>query len=123
LHATEAEAPTPAYRLAAAFRQIHRLRMAGLPILHPDLHVAVIGGRDWQGHWLGVLVTPWCMNLVLVPAAGSDLARHREGTRRELDFPAGRFEFLIAPVDGVGHLATCSLFSPTRPRRRRPRPP
>ncbi|NBC15329.1 MAG: [NiFe]-hydrogenase assembly chaperone HybE [Gammaproteobacteria bacterium] len=109
---TGEDAAHTAERLAEAFRRIHRERMAGLPILHPHLEVAVVGGRRWQGHWLGVLVTPWCMNLVLVPAAGSALAQDAGGTTRLLDFPAGRFELTASDVDGVGAMATCSLFSP-----------
>jgi [NiFe] hydrogenase assembly HybE family chaperone len=121
LSSTEPSTPAPpaggdpaqtGERLAAAFRRIHRERMAGLPILHPSLQVAVVGGRRWQGHWLGVLVTPWCMNLVLVPAAGSTLAQDAEGTTRLLDFPAGRFELTASDVEGIGTMATCSLFSP-----------
>jgi [NiFe] hydrogenase assembly HybE family chaperone len=99
-------------RLAIAFERIHRERMAGLPILHPDLAVAVVGGCAWYGHWLGVLVTPWCMNLVLVPAFGSELAHDAQGTKRLLDFPAGQFEFVSSPLDDLGTIATCSLFSP-----------
>ena len=99
-------------RLAAAFTRVHRERMAGLPILHPRLAVAVVGGQDWQGHWLGVLITPWCMNLVLVPAPGSALAAAPAGATRRIDFPAGGFEFALSDLDGVGSFAACSLFSP-----------
>jgi [NiFe] hydrogenase assembly HybE family chaperone len=101
-----------AARLTAAFEAIHRERMAGLPILHPGLAVAVVDGRRWQGHWLGVLVTPWCMNLVLVPAPGSALAAGGPGASRLLDLPAGRFELLVSGLDGVGTIAACSLCSP-----------
>ena len=109
---SDAQVAATGAALAAAFERIHRERMAGLPILHPALEVAVVGGRAWRGHWLGVLVTPWCMNLVLIPAAGSALAQDPHGTKRLLDFPAGRFELVASPVDDLGTIATCSLFSP-----------
>jgi [NiFe] hydrogenase assembly HybE family chaperone len=99
-------------RLVAAFEAIHRERMAGLPILHPGLAVAVVDARRWQGGWLGVLVTPWSMNLVMVPGRGADLASAGPGASRLLDLPAGRFEFLVSELDGVGTIAACSLFSP-----------
>jgi len=45
--------------------------------------------------WLGVLVTPWCMNLVLMPAVSSELAYDTQSPKRLLDFPAGRLELVI----------------------------
>ena len=41
--------------------------MAGVPMLNPALRVQAVGFRHWQSHWLGVLVTPWFMNLMLLP--------------------------------------------------------
>lgn len=112
MSSTDTDDAAVAARLVAAFEAIHRERMAGLPILHPGLAVAVVDGRRWQGHWLGVLVTPWCMNLMLVPAPGSELAVGGQGASRLLDLPAGRFELLVSELDGVGTIAACSLFSP-----------
>ena len=58
------ESPAPAlertFRAAAA-------RMAGLAVVNPALRVEAVGFAPWQGCWLGVVVTPWCMNLVLAP--------------------------------------------------------
>jgi len=98
--------------VADTFRRIHRERMAGLPILHPDLSVAVVGGQAWDGDWLGVLVTPWCLNLVLVPGPGSAREPGPFGSKLQLDLPAGRFEFLASEEEGIGRFAACSLVSP-----------
>jgi [NiFe] hydrogenase assembly HybE family chaperone len=62
--------------------------------------------------WLGVLVTPWCMNLVLMPAVDSELAYDTQGPKRLLDFPTGRLELVSSALDGLGTIASCSLFSP-----------
>jgi [NiFe] hydrogenase assembly HybE family chaperone len=109
---TQSDVERTGARLAGAFDRVHRERMAGLPILHTGLAVAVVGGRDWQGHWLGVLITPWCMNLVVVPAPGSTYAAAGEGTTLRLAFPAGRFDFIVSSVEDLGPFAACSLFSP-----------
>ena len=98
--------------LTDAFERIHRERMAGLPILHPGLSVAVVGAREWQGDWLGVLITPWCMNLVLVPRRGSVHTLGPTGAKQSIELPAGRYELLASAADGVGPFAACSLFSP-----------
>lgn len=99
-------------RLADAFERIHRERMLGLPILHPGLCVAVVGGRCWRGDWIGVLLTPWCMNLVLIPDANSRDRPVAVGSTQCIELPAGRFELIANEEAGVGPFGACSLFSP-----------
>jgi [NiFe] hydrogenase assembly HybE family chaperone len=98
--------------LIEAFQRVHREHMAGLPILHPGLSVAVIGARDWHGDWVGMLLTPWCMNLVLVPGAGSAFVPGTVGYKQVVAFPAGGFEFISSEEEGIGAFAACSMFSP-----------
>jgi [NiFe] hydrogenase assembly HybE family chaperone len=105
--------PSPtAERLTAVFERIHRERMAGLPILHPALSVAVVGAREWRGAWAGVLITPWCMNLVLIPAPGSGFVPGPTGSKQVLELPAGAFELIASEEPDIGPFAACSLFSP-----------
>jgi [NiFe] hydrogenase assembly HybE family chaperone len=103
-------------RLQEAFERIHQQRMLGLPILHPGLRVAVVGGRrllsDSQADWLGILLTPWCMNLVLIPGPESTRQLGSVGSTRCVDLPAGRFELITSEEASVGRFAACSLFSP-----------
>jgi len=52
------------------FESVARTRMAGLPVLHAGLRVEAVGFRslpDEPGVSLGVLITPWFMNLVRLP--------------------------------------------------------
>ncbi len=49
------------------FRQIERTRMTGVPVVNDKLAVRAIGFRPWREHWLGILLTPWFMNLMLLP--------------------------------------------------------
>lgn len=103
---------SPAERLRATFEAIHRERMAGLPILNPQLSVAVVEGRDWRDDRIDALVTPWCLNLIATPLDPSALGPQPIGTVRIIPFPAGRFEFLASEEPGIGPFAACSLFSP-----------
>ena len=57
----------PASRLEAAFGAVYEQRMQGLPFINAALAVEAVDFRPWNGHWLGVLITPWFMNLVLLP--------------------------------------------------------
>jgi [NiFe] hydrogenase assembly HybE family chaperone len=99
-------------RLGAAFEDIHQQRMRSLPILHPGLRVAVVGGRCWKGDWIGVLITPWSMNLVMIPGRDSAHLPGAIGSTGVIDLPAGRFDLIASEEAGVGRFAACSLFSP-----------
>ena len=100
-----------ARRVEAAFDGIARTRMAGLPFVNPRLRVELVGLREWEGQRLGVLVTPWSINVLLLPGEG---AWHRvpAGVERFVDLPAGRFRFISAHDEVLGEYHACSLFSP-----------
>jgi len=86
-------------------------RMRELPVYNPKLDIQVIGLHRWQEGLLGVVATPWCMNITVLPMEGDATAR-REGTSRELVFPSGPYAFIAAQLAGFGPLEACSLFSP-----------
>lgn len=114
--ADTAAAPSdPVAALAAAFRHIAATRMAGVPILHPALTVEAVGFRREpavDSRWLGVLITPWFMNLICLPLPGDDWQDLSSGTGRTLGLPSGEVEFLAAHEDDLGTYLSCSLFSP-----------
>jgi len=106
-----AHLPDPSPRLNAAFLEVAK-RMAGLGLLNPALQVEAVAFEPWQGHWLGVMVTPWFMNLVLLPRQREQWQPLAVGAKRKLRFPAGVYEFIGADDAMVGEHQTCSLFSP-----------
>jgi [NiFe] hydrogenase assembly HybE family chaperone len=106
--------PAPPERLASAFRAIHATRMRGLPFVNERLAVEAVGFRPWNERWLGVLVTPWFMSLVLLPAdaPGARWQALKTGASAAYAFPAGVFEFIGGHEDAIGEFQSCSLFSP-----------
>jgi [NiFe] hydrogenase assembly HybE family chaperone len=74
--------------------------------------VAAVDFQRWQGHWLGVLVTPWCMSLLLLPGGGENWVATGENQRRFVNFPAGDFAFLGSEEAELGEYQSCPLFSP-----------
>ena len=107
------EVATIANTLIQAFQRVHRERMAGLPILHPGLSVAVIGARPWRQDWLGMLLTP------LVHESGDRAGRGvdvRRWTRRQqaADRVSGReiASSLHRTRRASAPFAACSMFSP-----------
>ena len=103
--------PEAIRRLEEAFEQVARTGMAGLPFVNPRLRVEAVGFRDWEGQRLGVLVTPWSINLVLLPGAG-EWPRVAHGSERFVTLPGGTFRFIAGSVEGFGEYHACSLFSP-----------
>jgi [NiFe] hydrogenase assembly HybE family chaperone len=86
--------------------------MEGLAFVNAALQVEAVGFAPWQDHWLGVMVTPWFMNLALLPRDRSQWQPLERGAKRKLHFPAGIYEFIGADDEAVGEHQTCSLFSP-----------
>lgn len=99
--------------LQRAFEQIARTRMADLPLNNPQLDVATVDFRAEDGgdFALGVLVTPWCMNLLRLPLRDGVevLGVGRSGPR---DIGTRRFDFIGAHEPGFGSFEASSLFSP-----------
>ena len=98
--------------LETVFRRIQRDRMQGLPILNPALRVKAVGFREWEGHSLGILVTPWFINLMLLPGDGDDWRPLRVGDKQSYRLPSGPYEFILGEEPGIGRYQMCSLFSP-----------
>jgi [NiFe] hydrogenase assembly HybE family chaperone len=106
---------TVAVRLEAAFERVRRERMCDVPILNPALAVKAVGTRDVEAGWLTALVTPWFINLMLLPrtpAQAQEFQDLRLGSNVVHRFPSGCFEFIVGEEGDLGRYQMCSLFSP-----------
>jgi [NiFe] hydrogenase assembly HybE family chaperone len=97
-------------RLVEYYRQA-AVRMRGLPICNAALAVEDVAFREHDGRLVGVIVTPWFMNLTVLPAP-ADLAAWRKGEAVRISFPSGVYDFVVG--DGGEPIATRSLFSTMR---------
>jgi [NiFe] hydrogenase assembly HybE family chaperone len=98
--------------LETKFNEILAKRMRGLPIINSALSVQAIGFDRFGEDWLGILITPWFMNLLLLPGPDSIWRNRQPGTKIDKHFPYGVFEFTLASEAQIGAYALCSLFSP-----------
>jgi [NiFe] hydrogenase assembly HybE family chaperone len=107
-------ASDPSTPVEAAFECIHRERMAGIDLLNPALAVAAVGFARHEADWRGVLVTPWGIHLLLLPAVADwpVPAPHERVFRR---YPAGDFAFLANREEGLGDYLVCALVHDMRP--------
>lgn len=106
----------PGAQLESLFRQIADTRMQGIPILNPALQVEAIGFQQWQGPqgllWVGVLLTPWFMNLLLLPAAPDSLPPVAPAGEVVVPLPGDALPFMAGHEAALGDYRLCSLFSP-----------
>ena len=98
-------------RLVSDFREVWHSTMRDLPLVNKALNVEAVGFRRYEGTFLGVLVSPWFMNLVLLPD-GQDWSELRAGEKEVITFPSGTYEFLHNTREMTGGYKACSLFSP-----------
>jgi [NiFe] hydrogenase assembly HybE family chaperone len=101
-----------AEELEAHFRSVHARAMKDVPICNENLAVASTGFRPCGDWALGVVVTPWFMNIVASPLAGAAPVAALPGETQSLVLPCGMVECLAAKLDGFDRLLMCSLFSP-----------
>lgn len=98
--------------LEKAFRTIHQERMEGLPILNQALQVQTVGFCHVGSHCAGILITPWFMNLMLLPSEGDSFADAEPGDKRSVAFPSGPCEMELCEEELIGRYLSRPLFSP-----------
>lgn len=81
--------------------------MLDMPLRNPALDIEAVGFRFWNDRHVGVLVTPWTISLVILPAPALGLDRRQRWT-----FPSGEYEFMGGAEPECGPFQFCSLFSP-----------
>ena len=102
---------SPGSMLEELYRTIHRIAMLGLPILNPGLEIEAVGFKQFHGLWLGILITPWFMNLVLLSGT-EPCPILAEGESQSWKFPGGTLKFDSSFEAEIGKYQVCSLFSP-----------
>ena len=99
-------------KLESIYTMIEDERMDDVPILNKALSVKAVGFREWDSHILGVMLTPWFMNLMLLPGEDDDWDELEALSKTKQVFPSGNYEFIVGEEEGIGKYQMCSLFSP-----------
>jgi len=97
--------------LEAVYRDTVQPRMQELPVYNPALRVEARGFRVRDGRRSGVLITPWCMNLLLLPVDGDSWAGLAPGTQVEVAFPAGTYRMTLSMPAGTASHLSLTLFT------------
>jgi [NiFe] hydrogenase assembly HybE family chaperone len=81
------------------------------PALNPRLGFACVGFARVQGDWLGVVITPQCVDLVLLPGGGSLWGDIPAGQRRYVELSHATLAFVAAADPCLGSYQHAALVS------------
>ncbi len=109
---TEDEIKDKKNLIESVFTRIYQENMKDVPVINEKLEVSVIGLQQWQELYLGVLITPWFMNIILLPYETDTWNDLSELSKETHIFPSGRYSFIIGRDKELGTYQMCSLFSP-----------
>ena len=96
-------------KMVQQFETIYVEHMHDLPIVNNALQVEAVGFHEYHGHQLGVLVTPWFMNIILLPGVDS-WSNSSQGDTSIIDFPSGRMEFAVSHDKMLGTYLSAVAF-------------
>jgi [NiFe] hydrogenase assembly HybE family chaperone len=99
-------------QIESAFKRIEQEQMQGIPLLNPALRVQAIGFQSYEDRAIGIVITPWMMNLILLPAQSDDWSDLKPGDKQHHRLPANEFRFMVNEIEGIGVCQTHSLYSP-----------
>ena len=96
-------------KMVQQFETIYVEHKQDLPVVNKALQVEAVGFHDYHGDQLGVLITPWFMNLILLPGV-DNWSKSAQGDTASIDFPSGRIEFAISHDEGLGTYLSAVAF-------------
>ncbi|MCG6968959.1 MAG: [NiFe]-hydrogenase assembly chaperone HybE [Gammaproteobacteria bacterium] len=100
-------------QLVNRFDTIGRERVQGLPIYNAKLAVEAIDFQSCEGGQIGVLITPWFVNVMLFPDDATSWQFKELGEKVKFTLPSGEHEFTVGEEDAIGRYLFRSVVSPT----------
>ncbi|MCW8890474.1 MAG: [NiFe]-hydrogenase assembly chaperone HybE [Sedimenticola sp.] len=101
----------PVEQITQAFRKIEQNQMQGLPVCNEQLTTEIIGLTRFDAYWVGALITPWTLQLIMLPATAAAESLE-EGDHRTYEFPQGSVVFMTTENTDLGPYQSCALMSP-----------
>lgn len=98
-------------KLLVTYRDTVQPQMCGLPMYNANLQTEAIGFEWRDGRLSGVLLTPWFMNLVLLPNESDEWLNLPPGKTFNVDFPSGNQTCLLSAPEGIVQHLSLPLFT------------
>ena len=102
----------PAALLEQVFGQVAADEMRGLPFYRDHIPLRACGFQLFEQQWIGALLTPWMLSLVVLPGPQQSWQRRAVGERLMLALPSGSIGFIVSEIAGGGQYLSRSLMSP-----------
>lgn len=102
----------PGLRLEQAFHAIAESEMRGLPFFQAQIPIRACGFQLFEQQWVGVVLTPWMLSLLVLPGPQQRWERRKVGEKLALALPCGSVNFTVGEIAGCGQYLACSLMSP-----------
>jgi [NiFe] hydrogenase assembly HybE family chaperone len=107
--------PTDHPRVQALIELFQRIDagMRDMPFYNEKIGIEAIGFRPFgEGKLLGVVLTPWFMNMIKLPIEPVPMEMAKIGRIASVELPAGKRTFAVGGDEAVGLYKAHSLHSP-----------
>ncbi len=101
-------------KLETCFNHILIENMQGINILNHELEVEAIEFTKWNGRLMGMMVTPWFVNLIMLPNEKDNWHTLELGDKQTYNFPSKDLDMMVNEIEGFGYCRTYSLYSPCK---------
>lgn len=102
----------PSALLETAFQAIADGEMQDLPFFQPQIPVRACGFQLFERQWVGTILTPWMLSLMVLPGPEQVWQLYAVGDKLALSLPCGSVRFIVGEIAGCGQYLACSLMSP-----------
>lgn len=108
-------ATNPAALLEQTFSEIAQGEMQTLPFFRAQVPVRALGFQCYEVQWVGVMLTPWMLSILVLPGPDQVWDSRPLGERLGLRLPFGNAVFHVSEIEAIGQYLSCSLMSPLDP--------
>lgn len=102
----------PSALLESAFQAVADGGMQDLPFFLPQIPVRACGFQLFEQQWVGTVLTPWMLSLLVLPGPEQVWQPRAVGDKLALSLPCGSVRFIVGELEGCGQYLACSLMSP-----------
>lgn len=98
--------------MVGRFAEIGETQMRTLPLYNDRLAVEAVDFQHWGDDWIGALITPWFINVMVLPGVPVSLDWSRVGKSLTIALPSGPAKFVWGGDEVIGHYQAQSVQSP-----------